>query len=99
MGWIKKIMMLVILIIGLVLGVWFSTENTLPVQVMLLGFPMPTLSLGLLVCGVLLAGAVVGYLLSLLSAVRLRNDNLSLKRQLSRRDKELERLRKPPAKG
>ena len=99
MGWIKKIVLLFILVAGLILGVWFSTENTQSVDIVLLGFPMPAVSSGVLVCGVLLLGAIVGYLVSLLSALKTRNRNLSLKRQLNRRDKEIERLRKTPAKG
>lgn len=99
MGWIKKIVVLLILVCGLVLGVWFSTENTQPLSIVLLGFPMPAVSSGVLICGVLLAGAIVGYLVSLVAGLKTRNDNLSLKRKLNRLDKELERLRKAPVKG
>ncbi len=99
MAVIKKVLLLVLLLVGLILGVWFSTENAQVVNVLLLGFPMPPVSLGVLVCGVLLAGAIVGYLLSLLGGLKLKGDVLALKRQLNRRDKELERLRKAPVKG
>ena len=99
MGWIKKFVFIAILVSGLILGVWFSTENTQSVDIVLFGFPMPAVSSGVLVCGVLLLGAIVGYLVSLVSGLKTRNDNMFLRRQLNRRDREIERLNKTPVKS
>lgn len=99
MAWLKKLLILIVLISGLILGVWFSTENTQPVSVLLLGFPMPEISAGVLIAGVLLMGAIVGYLISLISSIKLRNEKIFLKRRLARSEKELDRLRKAAVKS
>ncbi|MBU3071650.1 LapA family protein [Aestuariicella sp. G3-2] len=99
MAFVKKIVLLLILLAGLVVGVWFSTDNTQMVTVSLLGFSAPAMPLGLLICGVFALGTGLGYLVSLLPVLSLKNHNLSLKRKLNRRDKEIERLRRAPIKG
>ncbi|WP_439136318.1 LapA family protein [Pseudomaricurvus sp.] len=99
MALVKKIVLLLVLVAGLVVGVWFSTDNTQMVNVSLLGFGMPAMSLGLLICAVFALGTALGYVISLLPVLSLKNHNLSLKRKLNRRDKEIERLRRAPAKG
>lgn len=98
MAWLKKLLILIVLLSGLILGVWFSTENTQPISVLLLGFPMPAVSAGVLLCGVLLLGAVIGFVVSLISGIKLRNEKLLLKRRLARCEKELDRLRKASVK-
>ena len=99
MAWLRKLLMIVVLILGLVLGVWLSTENTQLITVSLLGFLMPPVSVGLLICGLLLVGALLGFLVSMISGLKVRNEKLSLRRQLSRCEKELDRLRKSSVKS
>lgn len=99
MALVKKVLLLLVLIAGLIIGIWFSTDNMQAVSVSLLGFSLPAMSLGLLVCGTFVLGTGLGYLVSLWPVLALKNHNLSLKRKLKRRDQELERLRRLPAKG
>lgn len=96
LNWIKGFLFLVLALSALVLGVWISVDNPQQVTVVLLGFSMPQIALGLLVTGVLLCGAVLGFVFSLAPTLKLTNENMSLKRKLRRRDKELKRLRKAP---
>jgi len=88
--------LLLLVVALLMLGLWFSSENTEQVVVVVLGFPMPEVTLGVLLLAVLLLGAALGFIMSLLPFLRLTNRNLSLARKLKRRDLELERLRKAP---
>lgn len=96
---VKKLVLLLVLIAGLIIGIWFSSDNMQMVSVSLLGFPMPVMSLGLLVCGAFVLGTGLGYLFSLWPVLSLKNHNLSLKRKLKRRDSELDRLRRAPIKS
>jgi len=96
MALFKRLLLLCLVVLLLVLGLWFSSENTAQVAVKLLGFPVPEVALGVLLLAVLLLGAVLGFVVSLLPLLRLTNRNLSLARKLKRRDLELERLRKVP---
>ncbi|NIB42074.1 DUF1049 domain-containing protein [Pseudomaricurvus alkylphenolicus] len=96
MSLIKKLLLISAVVLGLILGVWFSVENSAPLSVVLLGMPMPALSSGIWITGALLLGAGLGYLVSWFATLPLKNENLSLKRKIKRRDKELERLRKAP---
>jgi|GEM_PF-305346 len=96
MALFKRFVLLLLVVLLLALGLWFSSENTGRVVVLLLGFPAPEVALGVLLLSVLLLGAVLGFVMSLLPLLRLTNRNLSLARKLKRRDLELERLRKIP---
>lgn len=96
MALLKRLLLLCLVVLLLMLGLWFSSENTERVAVLLLGFPMPEVALGVLLLVVLLFGAVMGFVMSMLPLLRLTNRNLSLSRKLKRRDLELERLRKAP---
>jgi uncharacterized membrane protein YciS (DUF1049 family) len=96
MAWFKRLALLLLVVALLLLGLWFSAENTARVAVVLLGFPMPEVAQGVLLLAVLLLGAMVGFVASVLPLLRLTNRNMSLARKLKRRDLELERLRKAP---
>ncbi len=99
MALIKRLLLLLIVLCGLVLGVWFSVENAQPLQVTLLGFSLPSLSAGVWLALVLLLGAVLGYVVSIFPVLKLKNDNMSLSRKLKRRDREIEKLRKRSAQS
>ncbi len=98
MNLIKRLLLLLIILIGIVLGVWFSADNPQALTVVALGFPLPQLPAGIWLLLMVLIGAVLGYLVSVMPALKLKNENMSLKRKLKRRDRELEKLRKLPLK-
>ncbi len=99
MALIKRLIILLVLLCGIVLGVWFSAENAQPLSVTALGFPMPELPVGIWLTGVFLLGTGLGYVISVISTLKLKNHNLSLSRKLKRRDRELEKLRKLPVQS
>ncbi len=94
MALIKRLLLLLVLLCGLILGVWFSVENAQPLAVTILGFSLPKFSVGVWLTAVLLLGAVLGYVISAFSALKLKNENMSLNRKLKRRDREIEKMRK-----
>lgn len=95
---IKRLLLLLVLLCGLILGVWFSAENAQPLSVTALGFALPEFSVGVWLTAVLFLGAILGYLISVFPVLKLKNENMSLNRKLKRRDRELEKLRKLPVK-
>lgn len=99
MALIKRLLILLVLLCGVVLGVWFSAENAQPLSVTALGFAMPELPVGLWLTGVFLLGTGLGYAVSVISTLKLKNHNMSLSRKLKRRDRELEKLRKLPVQS
>lgn len=99
MTWLKRVLMLLLAITLLLLGLWFGSENTQPVGLVVLGFSAPEVALGVLLIVTLLLGALLGFVMSVLPVLRLTNRNMSLERKLKRRDKELGLLRKAPIKS
>jgi uncharacterized integral membrane protein len=93
---LKKLLVVVLALSAVILGIWFSVDNPQEITLVLLGFDLPEMPLGVVVLGVLLLGASVGFCVSLLPVIKAAGENSSLKRKLKRRDKELERLRKAP---
>ncbi|GAA5316961.1 MAG: hypothetical protein AseanaTS_21650 [Candidatus Pelagadaptatus aseana] len=95
---LKALLVLALVIVALVLGVWISVDNPQPVSLVLMGFSLPPIAQGVLITGVLMLGAILGFVISLIPTLKITNENLSLRRKVRRRDKELGRLRKAPLK-
>jgi uncharacterized integral membrane protein len=91
--WFKRVLLGALLLVALVVGYWFNTENAQLVVLTLFGLSLPESSLGIITCLTLLIGGGLGFLAGLLPILRLTNENLSLKRKLKRRDAELTKLR------
>ena len=92
-------LLLCIVLAGAVLGVWFSADNEQPITLIVLGFPLPPIRSGFLIAGVLLAGTLLGWTISVLSSLKGGAEKVALQRKVDRQEKELDRLRKAPAKG
>lgn len=90
MTWLKRFLIIVWLLAVLIFGAWFLEENTTEVQLSLLGFALPSVSLGLLVSVTLLGGLLLGLLVSFIS---LEPRLLMCKRELKKAKKELVLLR------
>jgi uncharacterized membrane protein YciS (DUF1049 family) len=91
--WLKRVLLVFLVLVTLVVGYWFNTENSQMVGLTLFGLSLPTSSLGVVTCLTLLVGGALGFFAGLLPILRLTNENLSLKRKLKRRDTELTKLR------
>lgn len=90
---IKVILAAVITILVMGLGWWISSENSQMVSPKLMGFQLPSWNLGVWLSIMLLIGGALGYLLSLLSYIRIRSHSLAMKRKLSRCEQEVAKLR------
>ncbi len=94
--WVKRIVLILLVVFLVMLGIWFSADNTQGVRVILLGFDMPEMTLGVVIALALTFGVLLGFLASIFPIINLRARQLRLQRKLLAAEKELERLRKKP---
>lgn len=91
--WIKRLTFLVLLIVAIIVGIVFTSENSQQLSLILLGYTLPELKLGLWLVLALLLGSVLGLLLSMLSLL-IRGQSVNSKsRKIKRLEKELQQLR------
>ena len=69
---LKKLLLFAAIVLCLFLGLWTAQDNAQPVDVRLLGFSLPSLSLGLWLLIMLGMGVILGILASLPAIVRSR---------------------------
>lgn len=93
MAKIKILLGLLTAIVIAGLGWWISSENSQLVSPRLLGISLPSWNLGIWMLIMLLIGGVSGYVLSLISYLKLRNRSRILRRDLARCEQELNTLR------
>ncbi len=91
--WVKRLLLMALLLVAVVVGLVIALENTSPVSLMLLGYPLPELSLGVWVSLFLLAGALIGLLISFLPLLFVRYSNSNKDKKILRLQKELNALR------
>lgn len=90
---IKFILAAALAIVVMGLGWWISSENEQMVSPTLMGVPLPSWNLGVWLFIMLLVGGVLGYLLSLLSYLKIRSRSLAVQRKLNRCEQEVAKLR------
>ena len=84
----------VLLGLGIIaVGVWFTSENSEPIELVLLGFALPSLKLGLWVLGALLLGVLLGVAVGTLPALRASRKIKKQARLLDKQTVEITRLR------
>ena len=92
-SWIKRLILLLLLILAIVIGVVFTSENSQQLSLVFMGFVLPELKLGLWVLLVLLLGSLLGLTLCMFSLF-LRGQSVRAKnRQIKRLEQELQQLR------
>ncbi|HEY7864592.1 MAG TPA: LapA family protein [Psychromonas sp.] len=82
-----------VLLSALLFGFLFNYENPTPVTVVLLGVNLPELRLGFWLLVALLTGAVIGFVISLFSALLQKRAITQLKHQKAALEKENQVLR------
>ena len=97
--WLKRLLMLALVIVLLLFFVDFTLANTQRVGLQIIGIPLPELTASTLVVLSFLLGGLLGLLASVMAVTRLRLNNASLRRKLKRRDAELHTLRTNALKG
>lgn len=93
MGFLRKLLVLVIALAMAALGVLFALQNADPVPLDVLVMTLPARSLALWVLGALALGGVLGVLLSSLAVLRLRARLIAARRQIASAQAELDRVR------
>jgi putative membrane protein len=93
MGFIYKLLALLLAVAMAGVGVLFALQNAQPVPLDILVMTLPPRSLALWVLGALAIGGILGLLLSSLAVLRLRARLLSARRQIASAQTDLDRLR------
>lgn len=93
MGFIRKIIALLLAIAMAAVGVLFALQNAEPVPLDVLVMILPPRSLALWVLGALALGGVLGLLLSSFAVLRLRARLMAARRQIANTQAELDKLR------
>lgn len=91
--WIKRIILLIIFVVALVLGVTFSSENSQLTTLILFGYALPELPLGLWIIITLFIGGFIGLLLSFLPLLWGKKTVNAKEKKIKLLEKELENLR------
>ncbi|MCV6603853.1 MAG: lipopolysaccharide assembly protein LapA domain-containing protein [Porticoccaceae bacterium] len=73
MALLKKILLYLSLLVVLLLGIWIGRDNTQEVSLVLLGFQMPAVELGIFVALLFIVFVSLGTLLTLPSMLRYRH--------------------------
>lgn len=77
---LKSLLLLALVLLCLFVGLWTAQDNSQIVDVYLLGFSFPTMSLGMWLIILFAVGIGFGMLASLPTIARLRSENRRLKR-------------------
>jgi len=93
MGFIRKLLALILAVGMAGVGVLFALQNAQPVPLDVLVMTLPPRSLALWVLGALAIGGVLGLFLSSFAMLRLRTRLSAARRQIASAQSELDRLR------
>lgn len=97
--WFKRLILIVFFLVAIILGIIFTSENDMTVSVLLLGYELPDLQLGLWLLVCLLLGSLIGLVLTLIPRLRHTQQLASKDRKINALQKELNALRASAVKG
>ncbi len=97
--WIKRLILLILLLVAAFIGVVFASDNNLPVSLILFSVQLPEFTIGLWVLIALFLGALLGLLVSLLPLFLSRYSVLGRDKKIQQLKKELASLRISGLKG
>ncbi len=95
----KKILAIVVLLVGAIIGIWLGVENDQPLTLQLFGLALPSFPAGFVIVVTLLLGAAAGVLVSWLPFLVLKNHNRLLQRKLTRQLRDNEHLKSQAQKS
>ncbi|WP_439105965.1 lipopolysaccharide assembly protein LapA domain-containing protein [Congregibacter sp.] len=93
MGFLRKLLALILAVAMAGLGVLFALQNAEPVPLDVLFMILPPHSLALWVLGALALGGILGLLLSSFAVLRVRARLMAARRQIASAQAEIDRLR------
>ena len=82
MTFLKKLLMILLVLFFLGLGAWVVLDNPEPTQIVLLGFPVSSIPMGIWLLAALLAGCGLGLLATMTTVYRVKTHNRFLQKQL-----------------
>jgi len=86
---LKRTLIFLLFVDILLLGFWIAQENSTPVVIKLLGFPIQEISPGVNLLGMFFCGALLGLLASTPSKVRATRKNHQMGRTLSSSNRQI----------
>ncbi len=93
MRWVKRILMVLVLLVVFAWGLLFTTENTIQTPLSLVFITLPEASISIWVAAGFVSGGLIGLLICLLLVTRVKASLLTVKRQLRQSEQELSKLR------
>ena len=97
--WIRLLLILTVLFLSVLDRMVFTSQNSLPLGVTLLGYSLPVLSSGLWLTMALLIGTLTGFILSFLPLFIFNRSTERKDRKIARLEQEVARLRLSALKG
>ena len=92
--WIKRTLLVLVILVATISGWKFSFDNGEPVQLLLLGSQLPTMPIGLWILSALLLGCVLGFILSYLPNALNQYSLQTKSRKIQRLEKKLQKVPK-----
>lgn len=96
MLFLKKLLLVVVFFCFIAFGLVFASDNQELAELTLLGYPLPSVSVGLTVMLVLLLGIILGWLLSRISYFFIRRAVVKKDHIIAKQTEELKALRIAP---
>ncbi len=93
MRWVKRILMILVLLMVFAWGLLFTTENTAQAPLSLVFVTLPEASISIWVAAGFVSGGLIGLLICILLVTRVKATLVSIKRQLRQSEQELSKLR------
>lgn len=93
MLWITRLVKILLILLALCLGIWFTLDNTQEVTLILFGLTLPSAKLGFWILAGFVLGIAIGFFGSLWPYANVKQKLLRQDRQLKRSEKELTKLR------
>lgn len=95
--WLMRLFFGLLALVCIVIGVYFAVDNPDTLAPRLAGYALPEGSAGFWLIGFLLAGLLLGFVVSLLPFYAERRRSHGLERQLQRVERELQTVRRQVA--
>lgn len=93
MRWIKRVLVVLVVLAVFMWGLLFTTENTAQAPLSLVFITLPETSISIWVVGGFVSGGLLGLLICLMLVARQKATLLNVKRQLRQSEQELSKLR------
>ena len=91
--WIKRLLVIAVLVFALMIGVTFTSENSQLFALILFGFQLPEQPVGLWILIALLLGGLMGIVLSIFPRLLIEQNLANKNRKIRQLEKELGQLR------